>query len=55
MLRLENALERKKITYFLLWEDVGTFQGEFKIKKRLINGRCIASLISYECVSYVGA
>ena len=32
--RLENGLERKKIAYFLLLEEVGILQGVLKIKIR---------------------
>ena len=34
MIRLENGLERKKIIYFLLREEVGVLQGELTIKQR---------------------
>ena len=33
MMKLERGLERKKIVYILLWEDVGFLQGELKTKQ----------------------
>ena len=34
MIRLEEGLERKKMIYFSLFEDVGVLQGELKVIER---------------------
>ena len=33
MIMLVNGLERKKIVFFLFWEDVWVLQGELKIEQ----------------------
>ena len=43
MTRLENGIERKKIGYLSVWEDVAVLQGELKIEQRADKRKC------YDC------